>query len=289
MSISSSAVLVELNISVWTANKLDKGATDSVLMSSSASVGAAQVRKNLMAGTDKRKKIADYASRARLYHNQTTLSWSDKGARLLPTSLFMDYKQNMNVYERNMNTMIQDFYASYVDLIELSKHHMGNLFNANDYPTIEELRSKFGFRLVFSPLPESGDFRLDIPNADMQELATNYESSFNDRLKDAMREPWDKLHKALTHLSEKLTDEEVDEQVEGKSAKRYHDTLITSNQELCQLLTHLNVTKDPKLEDARRSLELTMLGLDIDDIKEHAEVRGSVKSKVDAILEKFDW
>jgi hypothetical protein len=285
MSISSSAVLVELNISVWTANKLDKGATDSVLVSNSASSGSAQVRKNLMAGTDKRKKIADYAARARLYHNQTTLSWSDKGARLLPTSLFMDYKSNMNVYQSNMTTMIEDFYANYADLIDLAKHHMGALFNPYDYPSIEELRSKFGFRLVFSPLPEGGDFRLDIPKADMDELGEQYESAFNDRLKDAMREPWDKLHKNLVHISEKLTD--IDGDDEGK--KRYHDTLITNAQELCGLLTHLNITKDPLLENARRSLELTMLGVDIEDIKEHAEVRQSVKSKVDDILKKFDW
>ena len=285
MSISSSAVLVELNISVWTANKLDKGATDIVLASNSASSGSAQVRKNLMAGTDKRKKIADYAARARLYHNQTTLSWSDKGARLLPTSLFMDYKQNMNVYQSNMTTMIDDFYANYADLIDLAKHHMGALFNPYDYPSIEELRSKFGFRLVFSPLPEGGDFRLDIPKADMDELGEQYESAFNDRLKDAMREPWEKLHKNLVHISEKLTDVEGDDDTK----KRYHDTLITNAQELCGLLTHLNITKDPMLENARRSLELTMLGVDIEDIKEHAEVRQSVKSKVDDILKKFDW
>jgi hypothetical protein len=285
MSISSSAVLVELNISVWTANKLDKGATDIVLASNSASSGSAQVRKNLMAGTDKRKKIADYAARARLYHNQTTLSWSDKGARLLPTSLFMDYKSNMNVYQSNMTTMIEDFYANYADLIDLAKHHMGALFNPYDYPSIEELRSKFGFRLVFSPLPEGGDFRLDIPKADMDELGEQYESAFNDRLKDAMREPWEKLHKNLVHISEKLTDVEGDDDTK----KRYHDTLITNAQELCGLLTHLNITKDPLLENARRSLELTMLGVDIEDIKEHAEVRQSVKSKVDDILKKFDW
>jgi hypothetical protein len=285
MSISSSAVLVELNISVWTANKLDKGATDSVLASNSASKDSAQVRKNLMAGTDKRKKISDYAAKARLYHNQTTLSWSDKGARLLPTSLFMDYKSNMNVYQQNMNTMIEDFYANYGDLIELSKHHMGDLFNPYDYPSIEELRSKFGFRLVFSPLPEGGDFRLDIPKADMDELGQQYESAFNDRLKDAMREPWEKLHKTLIHISEKLTDIEGDDE----SKKRYHDTLITNAQELCGLLTHLNVTKDPLLENARRSLELTMLGVDIEAIKESPDVRSSVKAKVDDILKKFDW
>ena len=285
MSISSSAVLVELNISVWTANKLDKGATEAVLSNNSASKDSAQVRKNLMAGTDKRKKISDYAAKARLYHNQTTLSWSDKGARLLPTSLFMDYKQNMNVYQQNMNTMIEDFYANYADLIDLAKHHMGDLFNPYDYPSIEELRSKFGFRLVFSPLPEGGDFRLDIPKADMEELGEQYESAFNDRLKDAMREPWDKLHKTLTHISEKLTDVEGDDETK----KRYHDTLITNAQELCGLLSHLNVTKDPLLENARRSLELTMLGVDIEAIKESPDVRSSVKAKVDDILSKFDW
>jgi hypothetical protein len=285
MSISSSAVLVELNISVWTANKLDKGATEAVLSNNSASKDSAQVRKNLMAGTDKRKKISDYAAKARLYHNQTTLSWSDKGARLLPTSLFLDYKANMNVYQQNMNTMIEDFYANYADLIDLAKHHMGDLFNPYDYPSIEELRNKFGFRLVFSPLPEGGDFRLDIPKADMDELGQQYESAFNDRLKDAMREPWEKLHKTLTHISEKLTDVEGDDE----SKKRYHDTLITNAQELCGLLSHLNVTKDPLLENARRSLELTMLGVDIEAIKESPDVRSSVKAKVDDILKKFDW
>lgn len=285
MSISSSAVLVELNISVWTANKLDKSATEAVLSNNSASKDSAQVRKNLMAGTDKRKKISDYAAKARLYHNQTTLSWSDKGARLLPTSLFMEYKQNMNVYQQNMNTMIEDFYANYADLIELSKHHMGDLFNPYDYPSIEELRNKFGFRLVFSPLPEGGDFRLDIPKADMEELGQQYESAFNDRLKDAMREPWEKLHKTLTHISEKLTDVDGDDETK----KRYHDTLITNAQDLCGLLTHLNVTKDPMLEQARRSLELTMLGIDIEAIKESPDVRSSVKAKVDDILNKFNW
>jgi hypothetical protein len=102
-----------------------------------------------------------------------------------------------------------------------------------------------------------------------------------------MREPWDKLHKCLEHISEKLT-AELD--VDGEEIpKRYHDTLITNATELCGLLTHLNITKDPKLEEARRGLEITMLGLDIDDIKEHSYVRSEIKEKVDEILGKFNW
>ena len=287
MSISSSAVLTELNISVWTANKLDKGATEAVLNNNAASRDSAQVRKNLMAGTDKRKRIADYAARIRLYHNQNTLSWSDKGARLLPTSMFMEYKQTMNVMRANMEKMIDDFLQNYDALVANARLHLGALFDASDYPTSDEVASKFGFKLVFSPLPESGDFRLDIPAADIAELSSSYELQFNDRLNDAMREPWERLHKVLSHMSEKLTD--TKDAAGEDTKKRYHDTLITNAQELCAMLTHLNVTKDPQLEAARRELEVTMLGADIEDIKERPEARSNLKSKVDDILGKFSW
>ena len=56
MSITSSSVLTEMNISVWTANKLDRGATDNVTSNANAVKNAAQVRKNLMAGTAARKE-----------------------------------------------------------------------------------------------------------------------------------------------------------------------------------------------------------------------------------------
>ena len=32
-----------------------------------------------------------------------------------------------------------------------------------------------------------------------------------------------------------------------------------------------------------------MLGVDIDGIKESAEIRSTVKNKVDEILKRFDW
>jgi hypothetical protein len=71
--------------------------------------------------------------------------------------------------------------------------------------------------------------------------------------------------------------------------KRYHDTLISNPLELCGLLTKLNVTNDPKLEEARKQLELTMLGVTMEGIKEDKHYRSEVKSKVDAILGKFQW
>ena len=285
MSITSSAVLVEMNISVWTANKLDKSATEKVVSDNAAVQNAAQVRKNLMAGTTLRKDIADYAAGCRLWHNTRTLPWADKGARLLSTSLFMDYKSEANVRRDTFNKMVDTFIQQYPSLVQTANNYLGTLFNPEDYPSVDEVRSKFGFRLVFSPVPESGDFRLQVAEQDLNDLRQQYESNFNDRLAEAMREPWDRLHKLIAGMSEKLTD--VDGEDETK--KRYHDTLITNAQSLCSMLTHLNITKDPKLEQARRDLELTMLGADIDAIKESPEVRKGMKDKLDAILKQYEW
>ena len=284
MSITSSAVLVELNISVWTANKLDKGATDEVLISNGATVAdAAQVRKNLMAGTTARKAIADYAAGCRLWHNTRTLPWADKGPRILPTSLFMDYKQELNVRRDTFLHMRKQFGVDYPALVQTAANYMGNLHDPADYPSVEEVMSKFDFRVVFSPVPESGDFRLDIPQQDLEDMRRTYDDAFDTRLADAMRTPWNKLHDMLTGMSAKLTEGD------DETKRRWHDTFVTNAQELCSMLTHLNITKDPKLEAARRQLEVALLGADIDDIKVNEGTRAELKSKVDAILKGYEW
>ena len=284
MSISSSALLVELNISVWPASKLDREITDKVNTDASAVRGASQTKKNLFAGTSLRKDISDFAARVRLYHNKHTLPWADKGERMLPTALFMDYKQTMNGFEQTFNMMCNNFFIEYPRLVAEAPTALQGLYKAEDYPDLTDVRLKFGFRRTVKPVPEAGDFRLDIPAYDLEEMRSEFLSQQDRKLAEAMREPWERLHKVLVGVSEKLTDVEGDE---GK--KRYHDTLLTNPLELCALLTKLNITNDPKLEEARRQVEVAMLNADMESIKEDADTRSELKSKVDAIISKFEW
>jgi hypothetical protein len=284
MSIASSAVLVELNISVWPANKVDREMTETVNANASAVRDASQTRKNLFAGTSLRKDIEKLAARIRLYHNQHTMPWADKGQRLLPTKLSMEYKQTMNNYEAQFNQMCNNFFIAYPQLVSEAQTHLGTMYRATDYPDIADVQMKFGFRMAIDPIPESGDFRLDISAEALDEVRAGYEAKLDERLAEAMRTPWERLHTVLTAMSEKLKDEEGEE-----SKKRYHDSLVTNAVDLCGLLDKMNITNDPKLEDARKQLELTMLGADIEYIKESSMVRENLKNKVDAILQKFEW
>lgn len=283
MTITSSAMLVELNLSVWTANKLDRNATETVTADAGANRNAAKVHKNLMAGTNLRKEIADHAAGCRTWHIGKTLPWADKGARLLPTSLFLDYKTEVNQRRDKFNAMVDEFVRDYDQHIQKARVELGSLFDPSDYPTANEVRGKFGFRLVFSPIPETGDFRLDVPAREMEELRNQYEDSFKDRMADAMREPWDRLHKLLTGMSEKLIEPE------GDGKKLFHESFVTNAQSLCDLLGHLNLTNDPKLEAARRDLERVMTGTDIIDVRESPTVRADMKARVDDLLKRYEW
>ena len=283
MSISASAVLVELNISVWPASKIDREVTDKVNADAGAVHGASQTKKNLFAGTSLRKDIEKFAARVRLYHNQHTLPWADKGERLLPTRLFMDYKTTMNAFEQTFDTLCNNFYIEYPRLVAEAPQALQGLYKAEDYPPLDDVKMKFGFRRTVKPVPEAGDFRLDVPADDLRELVVSFETQQQQKLAEACREPWDRLHAELLAVSKKLTD------VDGEDKRRYHDSLISNPLELCQLLTKLNITNDPQLEEARKQLELTMLGANIESIKEDAFARQEVKSKVDDILKKFQW
>jgi hypothetical protein len=282
MSISASAVLVELNISVWPASKIDREITDKVNSDAGAVAGASQTKKNLFAGTSLRKDIERFAARVRLFHNQHTLAWADKGERMLPTKLFMDYKTTMNSYEQTFEYMCDTFFNEYPRLVAEAPIALKGLYKAEDYPELEEVKLKFGFRRTVKPVPEAGDFRLDIPAQDLEDMKEEFGKQQEQKLQDAMREPWERLHSVLLATSKKLADG-------GEDKKRYHDSLISNPLELCELLTKLNVTNDPKLEEARRQVELAMVGADIEAIKDSVAVRNELKSKVDEVLQKFEW
>ncbi len=196
----------------------------------------------------------------------------------------MDYKQHMNSYEVQFHALCDQFFNQYPALVTAAPANLGSLFKADDYPVIDEVKQKFAFKRTVKPVPEAGDFRLDVPSEDLVELKAMFEQQQTEKLREAVREPWERLHSQLKSISEKMTDIDGDE-----TKKRYHDTLISNPLELCDLLTKLNITNDPKLEEARKQLELTMLGANLDSLKEDSGARSDLKSKVDAIINKFEW
>jgi len=98
-----------------------------------------------------------------------------------------------------------------------------------------------------------------------------------------MRDLWERLHECLTHMSERLANED------DGTRKKFHKTLVSNAAELVALLQRMNIAQDPQLESARRQLADALIGVDSDTLKDVDTVRANVKQRVDTILNTFDW
>jgi hypothetical protein len=294
ISIASSAMLVELSISSWTARKLDKKVSTQVDLDKQTKTRAGNYNKNLLAGTGFLDTITKYAANARAWHISQTLPWSDNGLRLLPMSNFMTYKQNLTTLETNYQALVDKFIIAYPNLVSAAAFQLGDLFNRDEYPEAEKIVNKFKFNVNYLPVPMAGDFRIEIGEEAKAELVKNCEQAYNDRLNNAMKDAWGRLHECLMRMSERLTVDVVDSDVpesHGKVQKGriFRDSLVENAVELVDLLKHFNLTGDTNMELARKELATAIMNHDAKDLRENYHARVAVKQKVDDILSKFTF
>lgn len=294
ISIASSAMLVELSISSWTARKLDKKVSAQVDVDQNAQTRAGNYNKNLLAGTGFLDTITKYAANARAWHISQTLPWSDNGLRLLPMSNFMDYKAQLHTLEANYQNLVDKFVIAYPDLVNAAAFQLGNLFNRNEYPEADTIARKFKFTVNYLPVPMAGDFRVDIGEEAKAEIIASCEGLYKERLNNAMRDAWNRLHDCLTRMSDRLEVDEVEAEIDGRferihKPRVFRDSLLENAVELTGLLKHFNLTNDPTMEQARMELAQAISHHDADDLRENHIAREAVKNKVDAILGKFSF
>jgi hypothetical protein len=283
MSISNQAMLVELNVGNWTANKLDKQVSDEVDASKGTRVKAGNYRKNLLAGVKELDDIKNFVGNFRNWHYKQTMPWSDSGLRLLTLKQYLPYVGEVNTKMTEFNDMKNHFVTLYPNLISQMAFQLGSLFNRDEYPSQDEIARKFYFNVNYYPLPEAGDFRVDVGNEALADLQTQYTNHYQNKLNDAMKDVWDRLHGTLKHLSERL------QSSDDGTKKVFRDSLIGNATELCGMLSNLNVTNDPQLEQARKDLEQALVGVTAKDLRESVLVREDVRVRVNEILNKFDF
>jgi hypothetical protein len=285
-NIDTCAMLVDFNASVWTARKLDKSTTDEVTSNKNAAKDAARVNKHLLAGRTELEVIQQAVGRARQYVYDNTSPWSDSGLRLLPNTRFIKFAERMNEFDEEIAALVKAFIVIYPSLITAQAMALGDMFRRDDFPTPNDLVTKFSFRVNYMPVPTAGDFRVDVGNKAQEELKAKLEALTQERIDHAMADVRARLGERLKRISDRLTTDYV--QGEAKT-RRFHDTLVDGALEMCDLAKSLNIINDPALETARRELEQLLIGVTPSELRKDETIRQDVKKNVDAILDKFNF
>jgi len=277
-TLSSSSMLVTVNISKWEGRKFDKKASNDIVASNGAERGAANVHKKLLPNSDALKAIIEHASAIHRLHTHMTMPWADKGARLLPTAQYMKYHNEMTALQNKFYTLVDTFLDDYNLSIAEAQVHLGDMYNDKDYPTVDELRQKFKCVIAYAPLPESGDFRVDLPKEAIAELQSSYVNYYEEKAKQAMNDVWERLYKVLKNMSEKL------DYADKENKKVFRDTLVSNVMDMIELLRVSNVTNSVQMTAMADQLEEALVGVTPDALREDDHFRAETKRAVDAAI-----
>jgi len=287
-SISSSSVLIDLSISVWTGRKLDRRASDDVAAQNNANKGVANVHKKLLGDCAELVAVQKFAANARNAHYAMTMPWSDLGMRLCTTKMYLGsahrpgYEKSMGELQNEFFRLVTVFLDSYDWEMQHAQLKLGSLFNPDEYPTRDSLESKFKFRFAALPLPEAGDWRIDVGNDAAQAMREQYEKFFSEQFTTAMNHVWERAYEALTKMSERLD-------YSGDANKKvFRDSLVDNMRETIDLMDICNVTGDPAMTEAKRRLEDALRGVTPDALREDAYLRAQTKREVDAVKKIID-
>ncbi len=303
-TLASSSMLVEVNISNWAGRKKDKRASIDVTSANHADTGVASVNKKLLANSDTLKAIQTHVTATRNIHANMTMPWSNSGLRLLPTAQYFKYSQAMSEMQNEFDKLVQDFLTSYNDEVVDVQLKLGDLFSRDDYPTVETLERKFAFRMNYMPLPDAGDFRVDIGNDALREVKEAYADFYTKQYNTAMNDVWTRLHTALTNMSERLDYVDTGEMEtyytkptktnpnglmmsRKAGVKRFKDSLVGNVNDMIELLRVCNVTSSPQMAQMANRLEDAMSGVTPDGLREDDIFRAETKAAVDAAIKSL--
>ena len=282
MGLEDKGMLVRLSIGQWTAAKKDKTATAEVAVTHNSDVDMGNYRKALVA-KEGLKIVQQVAGAARLFHLAQTLPWNDDGTRILPAANFMQYRDGISKLKSDFETAVQDVLSNYTAMIEDARRRLNGLFNQDEYPVLWELEAKYYFRVEFSPVPISEDFRLTLTDGEETRIRQEITDRASRAAEQANRDAWKRLHETVLRFVETLPG--FDPNASGKDRGTFRDSLVSNAVELCDLLTRLNITNDPNLEAMRKEVEKKLTGYTAKTLREDDRTREAVTKDAKAILD----
>jgi len=291
--VAGAYVVFEFSFHSWGATKTDKAVTANVNHQNKVSSGSGSYTKKLMDGEPEmeaikknRDKFRNDCARFQMPYGKNIIFRWDK---------YLPFKKTViDPFIAKDKQLIEEFLAVYPNI--LSKYAMqsangggklGELFDRNDYPTVDELRAMYHIRINTYPMPKT-DHIAQAETEVGQVIAQTMITEMGQRFQEAMQFAWGKLHDSLTWAAETCAN--LDANLPGA---KVHEVSCQRLLSLAEDLKHLNIADDPKLESARQELEVLLRDKNPASLKESLrndpQARVAIATKVKEMKSLFDF
>lgn len=275
MNLNDRALLVQLNVSQWTARKYDKRASKEVTTAHGAASAAGRFNKSLLPMNDKLENIHKKTTFIRTKYYDNTLPWGLDGTMMLPTANYLAFMSDFRKEKGEWESLVQEFLDEYDQMKLDAQRILGSLYDAADYPNVLELRHKFKMDMAVFPVP-SADFRVSIGSEELSRIQQDVERRVKEAEQAALKDVWNRLYERVKHMAEKLADPKA----------IFRDSMVENAREICAMLPRLNFSDDPNLEAMRQQVEASLLKHP-EALRNDPDLRRDTAAEAKAIMDKM--
>lgn len=283
-AVRESVMLADISISMWNAEKSDRGAMEDLKRQNNATGDVGRVVKNMLAGADLQfKELRSAFTAVRTSHYAMTLPWvSDphaerqRGPRLLPHMLFDRYLDTLAKQRRAANAKLDAFCAEYPNYVAAAKANLGGLADAM-YPSADEVRANFRIHFDFEPLPAGASFK-GLPQDTIDRLAKALHGKQQRMVDQATAAMWGEVRDRVGHIVNRLGDPET----------RFKSSTIDGVRELVTLLPGWNLVGSPEVGEITEDIKRMLEGVDPKVLRDNQQVRSDVAAQAQAVVDKMN-
>lgn len=287
--LTRSAMLVCVSIHMWGNRVKESKFSDQVAAAGKTDKDMIHTTKKLVA-RDAITVVTSAFSRFKAHHYESTLPWDNNGYRILPAANFLHYVEEERRLKSEAQDAVEEFLKVYPSVRAAAQKKLGDAFNNDEYPTPAELKHRYSIDTHFMSIPDKADFRVDVPASELARINADIDAQIADGLKHATNDLFERLHRVVLAMRDKLKEFRVVEQIDAggkkkrKTENHFRDTLVTNIRDLCDMLPRLNVTGDANLARLCAEAAAGLGAFDPEALREDDSVRANAIAKADALL-----
>jgi hypothetical protein len=290
-SLATSAVLVSVDVNVWSATKQDRGISSEVTKLKRADSNAGRFVKNLLANNIYHKDLVNYRQTIYNWLKRSTYRWN-VSQDLLPTINLEKFKSEYDEHQTEFYRLLDDFCDRYDTIKSNMAFSQGDMYNADDYPDVSEVRSKFACNLYVSEVPEQ-DFRCQVAQDLAHDLKLQYQKQAEEIVKNVLHQQTERITNVMESIAHCCGTQEITKDGKTTTKKRkIYDSTIEKAKELCETIRNFQLTDSEhskRLRSVANQLDDTLQGVDSEKLRVSDSTRERVKNDVEDILSKFQF
>lgn len=226
------------------------------------------------------------------------------GMYLLPVRLIEPTIKRLDEAARERDVMVEDFMAWYERAYRYAqadeelaaalvaedaayaefkawRDRLGSLWTPSDFPTPQQVREKFVFDVQVLELQTPGKLKAISKELYQRELAKmqNVWEGASEKITSVLMEEFQKL---TAHMAERLTADQ-----DGKP-KVFRDSLVKNMVEWFDLFDARNLANDEQLKALVERARRTILGIDVETIRDSEGLRADLSKEFQAITAELD-